>query len=55
MNHGLMQGMFWGGVLLSSIPVSLGIGIAVYVFWRYRQERAARRAARAGPQPEEAS
>lgn len=39
MDHALMQGMFWGGVLLSSIPILLGLGIAVYVWKRYRSFR----------------
>ena len=29
MNHGLMEGMLWAGVLLVAVP--LGIGIAVLV------------------------
>jgi len=40
MNHGLMTGMFWGGVLLSAFPVLLGVGILVYVLRSWRQERA---------------
>ncbi len=40
MNSGLMDGMFWGGVLLSSIPILLGVGIGVYVLRRYRADRA---------------
>lgn len=43
MNHGLMHGMFWAGVLLSSIPVLLGLGIAVYVFRSWQIEREKRR------------
>jgi hypothetical protein len=39
MNHGLMNGMFWAGVLLSSIPVLLGVGIAVYVFRIWQTQR----------------
>lgn len=44
MNHGLMHGMFWAGVLLSAIPVLLGIGIASYagrVWWIERERRRA--------------
>ncbi|HUH13959.1 MAG TPA: hypothetical protein VMK65_12670 [Longimicrobiales bacterium] len=40
MSEGLMSGMFWGGVLLSSVPISLGIGIGIYVLRRYLAERA---------------
>lgn len=39
MDHGLMQGMFWGGVLLSSIPILLGLGVGVYVLRRYLLDR----------------
>ena len=38
-----MQGMFWGGVLLSSVPLLLGIGIGGFVLHRHltRAERTA--------------
>lgn len=39
MDHGLMQGMLLGGVLLSSVPVLLGIGIGIYVLRRFRTDR----------------
>lgn len=39
MDHGLMSGMFWGGVLLSSVPISLGIGIGIYVLRRHLADR----------------
>lgn len=44
MNHGLMTGMFWGGVLLSAIPVLAGIGMGVYIARTWRTERAQLRA-----------
>lgn len=44
MEHGLMHGMFWAGVLLSAIPVLLGIGIASYVARVWWVERERRRA-----------
>jgi hypothetical protein len=44
MNHGLMNGMFWAGVLLSSIPVMLGIAIAAYVVREWKADRDRRRA-----------
>ena len=44
MNHGLMHGMFWAGVLLSSIPVLLGIGIAAYATRVWHTDRERRRA-----------
>lgn len=40
MSEGLMTGMIWGGVLLSSVPISLGIGIGIYVLRRYLADRA---------------
>jgi hypothetical protein len=38
MNHELMVGMFWGGVVMMAPPVLLGLGIAWYVYreWRTR-------------------
>lgn len=39
MDHELMTGMLWGGILLMSFPVLLGIGIGVFVLHRYRAER----------------
>ncbi len=48
MDHGLMHGMFWAGVLLSSIPVLLGIGIAAYVVREWRIDRDSRRASAGG-------
>ncbi|NIP83483.1 MAG: hypothetical protein GWM90_31350 [Gemmatimonadetes bacterium] len=42
MSHGLMNGMFWGGVLLSSIPILLAVGIGLFVLKRYREDRALR-------------
>lgn len=35
MNEGLRLGMFWGGLIMASVPVSLGIGIAIYVLRRH--------------------
>lgn len=43
MSEQLMHGIFWGGVLLSSIPILLGVGVGMYVLWRYRLERALQR------------
>jgi hypothetical protein len=41
MMHGLMQGMFWGGLVMALPPILLGIGIVVLI---YRERRATRRA-----------
>jgi hypothetical protein len=35
----LMTGMFWAGVLLSSIPIALGVWITVFVVRQMRLER----------------
>jgi hypothetical protein len=37
--HGLMQGMFWGGLLMATPPILLFIGIGYLVF---REQRAVR-------------
>jgi len=44
MNHGLMTGMFWGGVLLSAFPVLLGLGVLGWVVHHQRLERRRARA-----------
>ena len=36
MNHGLMNGMFWAGVLISAVPVLASIGIGLFI-WRETQ------------------
>jgi hypothetical protein len=39
MDHGdsLMQGMFYGGLIMAAVPVSLVLGVGVYVLKRYLQ------------------
>ena len=44
MNHGLMSGMFWGGVLISAIPVLASIGMALFIWRQSRNERAVQQA-----------
>ncbi len=39
MHPSLMTGMFWAGLLLSSIPIALGVWIAVFVLRQMRLER----------------
>ncbi|MGH7475812.1 MAG: hypothetical protein ACRELD_05960 [Longimicrobiales bacterium] len=39
--HGLMMGMFWAGVLISSVPILLSLGIGAYVLRRYLLSRSA--------------
>jgi hypothetical protein len=31
----LMVGMFWGGLIMALAPVSLGVGVGIYVLKRY--------------------
>jgi len=33
----LMQGMFYGGLLVAAVPISLGLGVGIYVLKRYLQ------------------
>jgi hypothetical protein len=36
MEHdGLMIGMFYGGLIMAIVPVSLGLGVAIYVIKRH--------------------
>ena len=37
----LMQGMFWGGLVMALPPVAVGVGIAVWAFRRQRADAAA--------------
>lgn len=38
-HHGLMQGMFYGGIVMALVPVSLGVGVGIYVLKRYLESR----------------
>ena len=41
MNHdGMMLGMFLGGLIMALVPVSLGVGVGIYVLKRYLDARA---------------
>jgi hypothetical protein len=35
-----MQGMFYGGLIVAAVPVSLGLGVGIYVLKRYLDARA---------------
>jgi len=35
----LMMGMFWGGLLMASVPILLTVGVGVYVLKQYLQAR----------------
>ena len=41
MDHtdGLMVGMFFGGLIMAIVPVSLGLGVGIYVLKRYLKGR----------------
>ncbi len=34
MNHGLMEGMLWAGLLLIAVPLGVGIGVLVLLLRR---------------------
>ncbi len=39
-NHDpLMMGMFWGGLIVASVPILLTVGIGIYVLRRYLDDR----------------
>lgn len=38
-NEGLRLGMFLGGMIMASVPVSLGVGVGIYVLRRYLADR----------------
>jgi hypothetical protein len=40
MMQDMMTGMFWGGVVMALPPVALCIGVAIYLYRRYRATRA---------------
>jgi hypothetical protein len=48
MNHGLMSGMFWAGVLISAIPVLATVGAAAWMWRAVRAERAQGEATQVG-------
>jgi len=37
--EGLMVGMFWGGLLVASVPILLTLGIGIYVLRRMAEAR----------------
>lgn len=40
MEHdGLALGMFWGGLLLAAVPISLAIGVGIYLLKRHLGDR----------------
>ncbi|MGH7542799.1 MAG: hypothetical protein ACREK7_02575 [Gemmatimonadota bacterium] len=34
MNHGLMEGMLWAGLLLIAVPLGIGIGVLILILRR---------------------
>jgi hypothetical protein len=53
MNHGLMVGMLWGGLLVAAVPTLVLVGVVIVIVRHYRHER--RRDATAGAPTEEVS
>ncbi|MBI4546045.1 MAG: hypothetical protein HY703_12665 [Gemmatimonadetes bacterium] len=51
MNHGLMQGMWWAGVLLALVPLLLGAGIGIVVLLHHRAVQRSAMGAAAGTPP----
>ena len=39
MNEGLRLGMFIGGVVMSAIPIAVGIGFGIFLFKQLKKER----------------
>lgn len=37
--EGLRLGMFLGGLIMAAVPVSLGLGVGIYVLRRYLLDR----------------
>ncbi|HEX7090922.1 MAG TPA: hypothetical protein VF192_12350 [Longimicrobiales bacterium] len=48
MDHGLMTGMFWGGVLLMAVPVLAGLTLGGFLLYRYLAGRGSGPGERAG-------
>lgn len=40
-NEGLRLGMFFGGLIMASVPVTLGVGLGIYALRRHLAQRAA--------------
>jgi len=38
-NEGLRIGMFLGGLLMATVPVTFGIWAMIFLFKKYREER----------------
>jgi hypothetical protein len=38
-NEGLRLGMFLGGLLMASVPITFGIAAIIFLFKKYREER----------------
>jgi hypothetical protein len=38
-----MMGMFWGGLIVSAVPLLLSLGIGVYIFRRHLHSERLRR------------
>lgn len=47
----LMIGMFWGGLLVASVPILLTVGVGVYILRRYLEARREETAEPEGSRP----
>lgn len=45
-DDGLAMGMFWGGLLVASVPILFTLGVGIYLLRRFLRERRER-----GPPP----
>jgi Na+/proline symporter len=39
MDHGLMTGMLWGGLVMMAVPVLFGLGVGAYVLHRFLTDK----------------
>lgn len=39
MNEGLRLGMFLGGLIMAMVPITLTVGVGIYVLMRHRRGR----------------
>jgi hypothetical protein len=44
-NEGLRLGLFLGGVVMAAVPISVGVGFAIFFYKQFKQERLQREGA----------
>ena len=42
-DHPLMVGMFWGGLIVSAVPLLLSLGIGIFILRRHLEAERSRR------------